>query len=192
MCVPTCQRWLRHYLNGLLCPFCASATPAIPYVIRSWLSGKTLDRDFTFTGDEIMTSHACERSLLRHSQAALGNSRSVAKGCVICGKTESRWLPRAGQSGPRARMLVPVLQLLSPVCKTVHPLLPQYLACHGDIRGARGIPCLRPVLTTVFLIHRVFAHELPKSPAFTARARSGSVLTRFIHIRHFPRCRAQS
>jgi hypothetical protein len=25
------------------------------HVIRSWLSGKTLDRDFTFTGDEIMT-----------------------------------------------------------------------------------------------------------------------------------------
>jgi hypothetical protein len=24
-------------------------------VIRSWLSGKTLDRDFTFTGDKIMT-----------------------------------------------------------------------------------------------------------------------------------------
>jgi hypothetical protein len=24
-------------------------------VIRSWLSGKTLDRDFTFSGDEIMT-----------------------------------------------------------------------------------------------------------------------------------------
>jgi hypothetical protein len=35
-----------HYSNRVVCPF---------GVIRSWLSGKTLDQDFTFTSDEIMT-----------------------------------------------------------------------------------------------------------------------------------------
>jgi hypothetical protein len=68
-------------------------------VIRSWLSGKTLDRDFTFTGDEIMTLHACERSLVRHSQAALGNSCSVAKGCVIRGKTTPAGYQELGNRG---------------------------------------------------------------------------------------------
>jgi hypothetical protein len=50
-------------------------------VIRSWLSGKSLDRNFTFTGDEVMTYMPARgpRSLGRHSQAALGSSCLVAK-----------------------------------------------------------------------------------------------------------------
>jgi hypothetical protein len=38
-----------------MCLFLRSDADGDLYVIRSWLSGKTLDRDFTFTGDETMT-----------------------------------------------------------------------------------------------------------------------------------------
>jgi hypothetical protein len=49
-------------------------------VIRSWLSGKTLDRDFTFTGDEIMTYMPARGPWF-------DTRKPVAKGCVIRGKT---------------------------------------------------------------------------------------------------------
>lgn len=48
-----------------------------------WHSAKRLDQDFTFNDDV----RAAERSLVQHPQAALNNSRSVATGCVIHGKS---------------------------------------------------------------------------------------------------------
>jgi hypothetical protein len=70
---------------------------------------------------------------------ALGRDRDKA----TIGPSVSSGYQELGNRGPRARMLVPVLQLISPVCKTVHPFGPSVsIVCWSFTSGRAACQCV--------------------------------------------------
>jgi hypothetical protein len=82
----------------LISPVCKTGTSLLGSD-RSWLSGKTLDRDFTFTGDEIMTYMPARGTWFDTRKPHLVTLVRWQKGCVIRGKTTPAGYQELGNRG---------------------------------------------------------------------------------------------